>query len=297
MASSEVLHGLVRRGRAGGDPTLAFAEWKAPGSQDRPGCGDERCMHAPGTPGCALDDEAGWRAANPRVDVGFIAKERRALDPLGFARERLGLEDPQDAQEKPIPPERWARWADPSSRVADGVVPVFAFDVAPDRSAAAVSVSGRRGDGRRHLGLVAHERGDQWLVDRVVELHERHRPAAIVLDGASPAAAMLPELLDRGLEVWSQAKPWGVLVVTSGGDMAAACGGLQSAVLDEECDRRHRGDLIVSAALESAVRRDIGDGGWGWARKRTDADITPIVALTLADWGWSRFGNAGGLVF
>ena len=46
-------------------------------------------------------------------------------------------------------------------------------------------------------------------------------------------------------------------------------------------------DPIVTTALEGAQRRDIGDGGWGWDRKRSDVDICPLVAVTEAVWGLS----------
>jgi hypothetical protein len=299
-AASSFLRRL--RGRAvAGDPGVVYAGWWARGSWDRPGCERElMCSHAPGTPGCALDDPVLRHEANPglgvRTSAAFLEEMRGTLSPLEFGREFLGWQE-TDSTEETIPLDLWGELADPASAVAGGCAPVFAVDVAPDRSMSAVAVAGRREDDLQHVGLVAHQRGDSWLVDRVCELNERHRPVAIVLDGASPASALLPELLNRGLEVWSQAKPWGVLVVTSASEMGQACGGLQSAVKRPYSPLRHRGDPIVRTALESAVRRDIGDGGWGWTRRRTEADITPLVALTLAHWGWSRFGNAGGLVF
>jgi hypothetical protein len=34
-----------------------------------------------------------------------------------------------------------------------------------------------------------------------------------------------------------------------------------------------------------ARRRAIGDTGWGWSRKDSESDITPLTTATLALWG------------
>lgn len=72
--------GLVRgRGLRGDDPSLAFFEWSAdPDSYD------------PADPRC-------WAQANPglgiRITEEYVAKERAALSPAEFARERLSIGD------------------------------------------------------------------------------------------------------------------------------------------------------------------------------------------------------------
>jgi len=44
-------------------------------------------------------------------------------------------------------------------------------------------------------------------------------------------------------------------------------------------------------ALLGAVKRDLGDGGWAFGRRKSheqqQADITPLVAVTNALWGLS----------
>jgi hypothetical protein len=44
----------------------------------------------------------------------------------------------------------------------------------------------------------------------------------------------------------------------------------------------HIGQEQVRDALANAVRRDIGDGGWAFARRKSEADISPIVAVAVA---------------
>ena len=47
----------------------------------------------------------------------------------------------------------------------------------------------------------------------------------------------------------------------------------------------HRGEKAAHDALEGAKRRPIGNGGWGFDRRTSDADITPIVSMGQALWG------------
>jgi phage terminase large subunit-like protein len=72
--------GRVRaRGVAGGDPSLAFLEWSVDEHGYDPGSRDD------------------WARANPglgiRIDADYIAKERAALPPEEFDRERLSIGD------------------------------------------------------------------------------------------------------------------------------------------------------------------------------------------------------------
>lgn len=283
MATSEYLRRVRDRGRGGGDPALCYLEWGGTATCPR------RCAHDPQDPLCQLNDQDLWRAANPgiphRLGVGFVAKERRALSPESFARERLGVWDEPESGAETIPVKAWLSRVDPGSAIVGGRV--LALDVAPDRRTAAIAGAGRRVDGATHGALVEHAAGTAWVVPRLLELIERHRPLSVVLDGASPAAALLPELLAAGLTVRSETNPRGELVVMSARDMGAACGGLFDAVAGDAPSLWHRGDPILTAALAGAARRDVGDGGWAFARKRSDADICPLVAFAEAVWGLS----------
>jgi len=286
MADSTQLHAIRDRGRAGGDPSLVYLEWGGT-AKCAPGCAHELKDDA-----CRLNDVAQWVAANPRVGVEFIANERRAMPPMAFARERLSVWDEPDAREDTIPLAAWLGRADAESRVADGGRPVFAVDVSPDRRVAAIGVCGRRTDSGRHLGLVEHRPGVDWVVGRLVELAERHDPCALVLDGISPASSLIPELLEAGLRIKCESDPGAVLVVTGATQMGQACGGLLDAVQATEPSVWHRGDPILTGAWEAAARRVIGDGLWGLARRASGMDITPAVVVTLAHWGHVSYGDS-----
>jgi hypothetical protein len=97
-----------------------------------------------------------WAQANPalgiRITTEHVAMEQRSMDPRTFAVERLGVGDwPRVTGEDGaiISIKQWLSLVDPQSGIDDR--PVFAFDVSPDRSSAAVGVAGFRDDGWRTL--------------------------------------------------------------------------------------------------------------------------------------------------
>ena len=49
----------------------------------------------------------------------------------------------------------------------------------------------------------------------------------------------------------------------------------------------------MTKAVDGAGQRPIGDGLWGWSRSKSDADICPLVAATLALWGFAMYGGEG----
>jgi hypothetical protein len=155
--------------------------------------------------------------------------------------------------------------ADPAGSVS------FTFDVSPDGASAAVAAAWTRGDGLEHVDIVDHRSGTDWLVARMVEIDERYEPASISCDAAGPAAAFVQKLDNRGVKVET----------ISGQEHARACGSLMDGVRAKSF--RHSGRPAVQAALKGAARRPLVDS-WAWTRKNSNADICPLVALTLALW-------------
>lgn len=297
---SEHLRNLTVRGRSGNDPSLIWVEWKAPGSFANPGCVQPKCMHLIGTPGCVLDNLEYLRQANPATRVGRISMEflqsmRRAMPPIEYAREFLGWdEDAEDLAGVTIPLDAWEARTDPESRITGPRA--IAFDISPDRRSSAIAGAGRRSDGDVHLSLIDHRSGTSWLVPRLLDLIERHDPVAVVVDGMSPAGTEIKALEHAGIPVKSQHTPSGTLQVLGAQDMARACGLLYDAVAGDEPDAWHRGDPILATALTGAARRDIGDGGWAFGRRRSDADISPLVAVTQAHYALVTSLDMGPLV-
>lgn len=289
LADSEVLRGVRDRGRQGGRGAPAYVEWCVPGSLANPGCERPKCLHAVGTPGCTLDREELWVAANlaaypgRRISMEYLREERGELPPAEFARERLGWWDDADGGLTTIPMAAWDGRVDVRSSIAGRRA--LAFDLTPDRKVSAIAGAGWRADGGKHLALIEHRAGTSWLVPRVVELVGKHDPVAVVVDGASPASTEIEALKKAGLRLRTADDPSGVLVVLGASDMSRACGQLYDATAGDDPDAWHKGDPIVQTALKGAARRDMGDGGWAFGRRKSDVDISPIVAVAEAHYG------------
>lgn len=217
-------------------------------------------------------DPAVWRAHHPGLMTGLtdeahLAAELQRHGPDIFAREYgnrfTGAAGPDLAISDPL----WnaAAWqgAAPERPAA------IAVDVAPDQAAAAIVAAGTV-DGRTIAGLVDARPGTQWVVPRLVELHKRHPRAAIAVDQAGPAAAVVDALALLKIRVHIQ----------TAADRTAA-----TAHLVTELDAGRCAVLphpVFDAARLAAVRRITDTGGWVWSRRRSAGDISPMVALTLA---------------
>lgn len=280
-AVDKVIHtdGLVLarvrdRGTRGDDPRLAFFEW----SVDRRDPDDD----APYTPERVTAEVAGdpdaWAEANPalgiRITEEHVASERRAMDHRTFCVERLGVgdwPDPSGEAAAVIDPEAWRALTDRTSVVMDPVT--LAFDVTPDRAWASIAAAGTREDGLGHVEVVDRRRGTGWVAARVAEVARRHNVRVVACDAAGPAASLIADvqqlLGDTGVEV----------AAVSAQDYARACGQLFDAV-DQQAIR-HLGTTDLDDAVRGAVTRALGDA-WAWARKSSQVDISPLVAVTLA---------------
>jgi hypothetical protein len=269
MKTSEILRDIRDRGRAGGDPSLAYIEWCAPD----PACEEDDCDHHKSRFGCSADDEDYWRAANPamvrgRITPRFIQSMRRTLPAEEFVREFLTWwDDPVGGAQLPL--ELWSKCEDrgsaPTSR------PVLTIDVAPNSKSAAIIATMRRPDGLPHLEIVDHAPRADWVVARAAEL-KAHSPLDWTLDPAGPAGALLPDLAKVGIEPR----------LLSTRDLGQACEGFALAVAARKV--RHLGDAAWSRAIAGAGRRDIGDGLWAWSRRRSEADITVLVGGSIGVW-------------
>lgn len=290
LADSAVLRGVRDRGRVGTDPRLAWFEWCAP--DPATACGEgAHCTHRLDAPGCGCDVEANWAAANPslglRISWENIAAERRALPPAEFGRERMGWWDDPVEDGSPLPVDRWAASADEESAPVDPVA--FAVDVPMDRSRSAIACAGRRVDGLGHGELVESRDGTDWVVDRLMELAGSWSPCVVVLDPGGPAGAMVPALCEAGFAT-DPAPGQQRLMLVSMREYAQACGALVDDVVNDRW--RHRGQPRLDAAVRDARTRPLAEA-WAWSRRSSAADVSPLVALTLARHGFAVHGPHG----
>jgi hypothetical protein len=275
LASSDYLARLTRRGRAGGDRSLIYVEWRAPGGWSEPGCeAGLICTHEFGQPGCALDDETRWRAANPacpeRIALEYIRQERAALPPREFGRERLGWEE-QAAGAGVIGEAVWSARAGAEGRPERPAVAVAGSW--PDAEVVSIGLAGRVGD-RRVVQLVEHRPGLAWVVRRVREL-ARWEPCAVVVDPAGPAGQLVPDLEQAAAECGFE------LVSVTGREACHAAGAFLAAVSGAGADVAHYGQPDLDESVTSASKHHVGDV-WRWDRNATSA---PVEAVTLALYG------------
>ena len=274
-AESGVLRALTQRGR-NRDPELIFVEWAARGSWTDPGCRyGADCQHTLGTPGCSMDDETRWREANPamapgRITLSMMKSMRRTLAPLEFGREFLGWDEIGAEADHPIALHEWNELVRPDR--PDGGDPAFFLDCSPGLRSTSIGVA-VTGDGRPHIELADHRPGSEWVISRVKQLQSRYPNSSWAIETTGSVSALLPALK-------SECDLAPIMLTTT--EMARGCGNLQQSVASHSVT--HSDDPLFQIALQSAVKRDVGEGLWAWGRRKSAGDISPLVAVTGALW-------------
>lgn len=253
--------------------TIAYFEWSAPDDAD-PGSHETwyNCMPA-------LGYTISIEAIQADYDDMKLAEFRRAyLNQWSDEIPELWLV---------ISEQDWQQCRDDESMIPDKEPIAFALDFTPERSFGTIAVAGNNQHGKLHLeipgdetrGFVDHRPGTAWMVPRMVELHNKWKPCAVVIQGNSPAASLIPELEAKGVPV----------KVPSAAAYAGACGALYDSVYAMKL--AHLGQSPMTVALAGALKLDLGEGAWKWNRKEVNVDISPVVAMTLASWGHAAFSQ------
>jgi phage terminase large subunit-like protein len=254
----------------GVDGGLAYFEWSADRAADPA-------------------DPATWRSCMPALDVlpevteDVIRAEFLDMKRQEFRRAYLNIADTEAELESIIPPEKWRACADPRSAV-DGRVAI-AIDTNPERSATSIAIAGRRADGISHVEVIDHRPGVGWVPQRIRELQERWSPVAIVIDPSGPANSLIPDLE----AVTASGRTTLEVIKPNVREAAQAAGDLYDAIMERD-DVRHIDQDQLNAAIAAAQKRPLGDA-WAWARSSLSADISPLVAVTLARWAHAKWGN------
>jgi len=267
LNASPYLEGKVAYGRrqveAGQNTGLAYFEWSAPEDADP-------------------DDEARWWDFMPALGHTIMPEAIRAElarltaqgDLNDFRRAYMNQwVHKNSASDSVIPMSVWGALIAPDPFNTHEVA--FAIDVAPDRDAAAIGAA-RQVDGISQVDIADHRPGVEWVLPRVVDLEQRFRPVAWVLDPSGPAGSLLPALKQAGI----------VPTLTGPREMAQACGAFFDAAVSPEPTLRHLNEPSLNAALTAATKRPLGDA-WAWSRKT--GDISPLVAATLALHGFNLY--------
>jgi hypothetical protein len=277
MMNGVVLSRVRKNAIVRNKPRLAWIEWSCPELPDK-AMRDTR----------PTDPEM-WALANPSLNMwveghgGYLVSSEVLEDDLtsmgvrGFLVEDLCAPD---------------YWPDPDL-VETGDVPIdsAAFQLAASRGAVlldpvvlgldrspggntAITAAGWTADGRWASDLVFHRPGSDWVVGAILFLVEQFRPAVLVLDGASPAAALLPKLLAAGIDP----------IVTGSSEMGQAAQGF----VDDFEEGRYTWngeDMALLSSVEIARWRNIGTQGVRAFDRKGYGDIAPLVSAALAGYG------------
>lgn len=223
-------------------------------------------------------DRDQWRKANPsfpfRTSERAMLRLRKKLkNDDSWRREALGVWDELTKQFSPINGALWAEGADVGPR--DGAKPdALGVDMSHGRhiSVGACWVEDTSAHVEEVWAGVDEPAAVEWIVARA------GRRMPVVVDGYdhNPARSLIAPLKARGVKV----------ITGSAGDMSKACGLLAS---DVDAGRlTHADQEPLNVARNSARKRHIGTGGgWGYDQRDPNAQIHPLVAVTLARFGAS----------
>lgn len=278
---SVYLRGKVNAGRLrcelGMPSRVAYFDWSAPDDADPADPATWRgCMPALGH----------VRADGTGVTEDTIRAEFESMDLADFRRAYLNQWLDAFPEEWQVITELvWDACADERSP-RPGLPVAMALDVKPGEQTGCIALAGLRDDGRlvAEIPQGCHRpgAGTSWMIGRALELRDRYRPCAVVIDERSPASCLIPDADNARLEF--------VRPTTS--EVGQAFGVFCVSVADQVLVHLGRLQPELRAAVAGAARRDIGDGAHAWARKSTDVDISPLVAVTLATWAHGKYGSS-----
>jgi hypothetical protein len=232
-------------------------------------------------------DESTIAKANPayniRITPRFIKVEREAFkgNETEYYRERLGVgEYPADSEGWSTIPEKWFDICKDHSKEPERVIrPIFAVDIAKDRSTAAIAVAGNRGsDGRVGIQIIDHRAGTGWLLKRIKEIHEKWKPKKWIIDKRASAGTLITELEKADIPVET----------LQASQVAHASGLLYDAFRDDTV--RHYGQASFRTSLAGSDWRKIGESQ-AFDRINVGSDQMPLMAATFAHWGFAEFGD------
>lgn len=265
------------------EPSLFWAEWSIDACTDF--CTYDCTDHD------KPDTVESYAKANPglgiRITVDHVEMERRSMEADTFAQERLGVGDwpVADEQWKVISEAKWRARADEQSQIVGKFV--LGVDTSPDRKYSSIAASGMNEDDMHHVeitadseGMIHHQPGMQWVVPAIKAINAKGKPVAVVIDKAGQAGSFIDELIEAGIEVVSPLTR----------EFAQGCGEFYSAVVPrkgEEATLIHIDQAPLTTAVAGADKRDLADS-WAWNKRTSSIDISPLVAATLAKWGYKK---------
>lgn len=250
------------------DETVALFEWSA-------------------APGADVMDPKAWAQANPSLGYGFMTE--RALksdaisDPEPIFRTECLCQWVEATVRAPFPPDAWERWQGESMEDPDAEM-FWGLDMSADRTKTALAFVAKRADGTWHGEVEAYRTGFDW----VVRLLSRNAKTGLKIAFQGRGATVTSHLDElraiEGLDI----------TLCEGRDLGAWTGRFYDAITADDENGAQPLHHIPQPALDFAAQiaqtKPMGDGAWAWDRKASQADISPLVALTMA-YGLATVGK------
>jgi phage terminase large subunit-like protein len=223
--------------------------------------------------GCNENDRKQWAKANPsypsRTDDAAMLRMKKALNtPGSFEREALGIWE-AESRVSLFESGAWEAGRR-GTRPDDLEVGALALAVSIDLGHSAIVAASEDLDGGAWVKPLHHGPGTRGVVERCLELQERF-DVDVVIDGRGPGAVLIPHLEKAGVRLY----------IASTGDVLDAFANLETKV--REGLFFHVDAPELDAAAAGAVRRAVGDRS-ALGRKKSEADISPLEAASLAAW-------------
>jgi hypothetical protein len=252
---SEVLHQVRSSVRAGRMPSAWYAEW---------GC----------EMGVDASDRDMWYASNPgmgiRISEQWVAENELAvMTTEDFLTERLGVVLPQERGGGVIPEEYWVACGQAGSVWPTGGH--VALAVSPNSRSASIGYAVALPDGTVGVEVARYDAGVAWV------------PLACQRACADTGRPMIVDPRSASVSVVQALREANVPMLEIGAtEFIEACGAFQSDVLGRRM--LHIDQPILNIAATSAATRPVGEA-WVFTARRSEVDISPLLAVTLAARG------------
>jgi hypothetical protein len=182
----------------------------------------------------------------------------------------------------------------------------WALDGTPDRQWSSIGAAGMVSGGYV-VDSVDHQRGTDWLIPRIEQMirkiveREDDLPCAIVVAPSGPLKNVVPELevklaglieeLNLKFDLEIEEIP---ILKPNLNDIAGSCihfleltGAVPEVPYANLC---HRDQVELNVAVAGAEKREYTDY-WLLARKGPSTDVSPLIAVVLALWGFQQKGH------
>jgi phage terminase large subunit-like protein len=229
-------------------------------------------------------NRAAWQEGNPSLGLPggvletALSDGALTMDRETFLREHLNVWADSSVLTG-IDSVVWAACRDdelvPQTQVA------FGLDFTPERDRGALAVAGAHetvdGETITPVELIEASSDLERIVARAAAVANEW-DGLITIDRGSPAASAVPALERL---TWNETTLTHRVRLIPMVELVRACGDFHDAAIHARIS--HRGDYRLTDAVVAATKRRVGEA-WCWQR-RGRADISPLVAATLARWG------------